>query len=74
MENLERQESPESHRDLVGLESIQVNLVTGCCNWRGDIESLQSLCVAKSRKKRALSRKHLFDTERCPKWLGQWFQ
>ena len=47
MKNLERQESPEDCRDFVGLESIWVNLVAGCCNWHGDIESLQSLCVAK---------------------------
>ena len=52
MVNLERQESPEDCKDLVGLESIQLNLVTGCCNLRGDIESLQALCVAKSRKRR----------------------
>ena len=47
MENLERLESPEGCQDRVGFESDVGNSVTGCCYWRNDIGTHQSLCVVK---------------------------
>ena len=39
--------SPEGFQDLAGFESIWRNLVIDCYCWHSDIETRQSLCVAK---------------------------
>ena len=47
MENLERLGNPKDCQDRVDFESDVGNLVIGCCCWRNDIETRQSLYVVK---------------------------